>query len=106
MDHIQNIRIGSKSLSFWPYKYVTEKDSTNILKLLEKTVKAGKHVTLQAHFSHPRELKTPVVREAIRLLRQTGIQIRCQAPLIRHINDDPLIWTEMWREQIKLGLIP
>merc|ERR1719231_2199460 len=59
-----------------------------------------------AHFSHPAELKTPVVREAIRRLRETGIQIRCQAPLINHINNDPEIWTQMWREQVKLGMVP
>jgi L-lysine 2,3-aminomutase len=49
-----------------------------------------------AHFSHPAELSTPVVKEAIRRLRATGIQIRCQAPLINHINNDSKVWTDMW----------
>ena len=61
---------------------------------------------MTAHFSHPAELSTPVVKEAIRRLRETGIQIRCQAPLINHINNDPKIWTDMWRQQVKLGMIP
>ncbi len=26
-DHIKNIRIGTKSLSYWPYRFVTDKDS-------------------------------------------------------------------------------
>eukprot|EP01043_Picozoa_sp_COSAG02_P073462 COSAG02_NODE_14288_length_1289_cov_2.057143_1_plen_377_part_10 len=32
----------------------------------ERVVKSGKHISLMAHFSHPAELSTPVVREAIR----------------------------------------
>ena len=100
LSHIQTVRIGSKSLAYWPYKYVTDPDADDMLALLKRVVDSGKHVSLMAHFSHPAELKTPVVREAIRRLRETGIQIRCQAPLINHINNDPEIWTQMWREQV------
>jgi KamA family protein len=106
LDHIQTIRIGSKSLAYWPYKYVTDDDADDMMALLERVVKSGKHISLMAHFSHPAELSTPVVREAIRRLRATGIQIRCQAPLINHINNDGSIWSAMWREQVKLGMIP
>ena len=106
LDHIQTVRIGSKSLAYWPYKYVTDPDADNLLALLERVVKSGKHISLMAHFSHPAELNTPVVKEAIRRLRSTGIQIRCQAPLINHINNDPEIWATMWREQVKQGMVP
>jgi len=106
LEHLNTIRIGSKSLSYWPYKYVTDDDAKDMLKLLENTVNSGKHVSLMAHFSHPNELKTDVVKEAIRLIKNTGVQIRTQAPIINHINNDPKIWEEMWRLQINLGLIP
>jgi L-lysine 2,3-aminomutase len=59
-----------------------------------------------AHFSHPRELGTGVVREALRRVRDTGAVVRCQAPLIQHINDDSEVLAEMWREQIRLGTVP
>ena len=29
-----------------------------------------------------------------------------QAPLIRHVNDDPRVWAELWSEGVKLGMIP
>ena len=29
-----------------------------------------------------------------------------QAPLIKHVNDDPMIWADLWREGVKLGMIP
>jgi L-lysine 2,3-aminomutase len=59
-----------------------------------------------AHFNHWREMETPMVQEAIRRIRDTGAIIRTQAPLLRHINDDPKVWSKMWRRQVKMGLIP
>jgi hypothetical protein len=36
----------------------------------------------------------------------TGAVIRTQAPLIRSINDAPQVWARMWREQVRMGMIP
>ncbi len=105
-EHIRNIRIGTKSLSYWPYRYVTDKDSETILHLFEKIVNSGKHLSIMAHFNHWVELSTNVLREAVRLIRNTGAEIRTQSPLINHINNDPKIWAKMWHEQVKLGMIP
>jgi KamA family protein len=106
LDHIQTIRIGTKSLTFWPQRYVTDDDADELLSLLEKLVRAGKHVAFMAHFNHWREMQTPVVRQAIRRIRETGAVIRTQAPLIAHINDAADDWARMWTEQVKLGLVP
>lgn len=106
LDHVQTIRIGSKSLAYWPYKYVTDDDADAFLRLLERTVKSGKHVAFMAHFSHPVELSTPVVQEAIRRIRNTGVEIRAQAPLVDHVNNDPSVWSTMWKEQVRQGIIP
>jgi len=106
LEHVQTIRIGTKSLSFWPQRYVYDEDADDLLRLLERLVKAGKHIAFMAHFNHWQEMQTPVVREAIRRIRDTGAVIRAQAPLINHINNDPAVWARMWREQVQLGLIP
>lgn len=106
MEHIQNIRIGSKSLSYWPYKYVTDRDSEAILALFKKVVDQGKHLAFMAHINHPREISTEVAVQAIKNVRETGAQIRNQSPLLKHINDDPDVWTTMWKEQVRLGIIP
>jgi len=42
----------------------------------------------------------------VRRIRNTGAQIRTQSPLIKHVNDDPDVWTKLWLEQVKLGCIP
>lgn len=106
LEHVQTIRIGTKSLTFWPQRYVTDPDADDLLRLLETLVRQGKHVALMAHFNHWREMETPVAREALRRVRATGAVIRTQAPLIRHINDDPAVWARMWRTQVGLGLVP
>ncbi|NLO79936.1 MAG: lysine 2,3-aminomutase [Xanthomonadaceae bacterium] len=106
LEHVQTVRIGTKSLTFWPQRYVTDDDADELLRLFEKMVRHGKHVALMAHFNHWRELETPIVREAIRRIRDTGVVIRTQAPVIRHINDDPDVWARMWRTQVGLGLVP
>lgn len=105
-SHIRNIRIGSKTLSYWPYRFLTDNDSDDLLRLFERVKKAGKHLAFQAHFNHPVELSTEAVKMAIDRIRNTGAQIRTQSPLLRNINDDPKLWSMMWRNQVELGLIP
>ena len=106
IPHLQNIRIGSKSLTFWPYKYTTDPGAKELLALFEKVNKSGKHLTFMAHFNHPVELSTPAVAEAIQNIRATGTQIRTQAPVMKGINDHPDLWAAMWKKQVQLGCIP
>ncbi|KGK98788.1 lysine 2,3-aminomutase [Methanococcoides methylutens] len=103
---IENIRIGTKSLSYWPQRFVSDKDSEDILSLFSNVTEHKKHMALMAHFNHPRELTTDTVKKAIQNIRATGTQIRTQSPLIAHINDDPALWEQMWSEQVRLGCIP
>ncbi|MEA3275354.1 MAG: lysine 2,3-aminomutase [Pseudomonadota bacterium] len=105
-DHLQSVRIGTKSLAFWPNRFITDADAHEMLQLLERLVEGGKHVAIMAHYNHPRELSTDVAREAIRRLRETGVEIRSQGPLLRHINDDFDTWAELWSNQVSLGIVP
>lgn len=105
-EHIKNIRIGTKSLSYWPYKYVTDKDADELLKFFEKVVNSGKHLAFMAHMNHWVELSTGVVKEAVKRIRSTGAEIRSQSPLIKYINDNSEVWAKMWKQQVKMGIIP
>jgi KamA family protein len=105
-EHLRHIRIGTKALAFWPYKFVSDPDADTLLRLFERVVASGRHLALMAHFTHPRELETPIVRKAIERIRGTGAVIRTQAPLVRHINDSASAWADMWRAQVRLGCIP
>lgn len=106
IPHLKTIRIGTKALGFWPYRFLTDDDSEELLELFKKVRKDGKLLAIMAHFSHPHELSTPAVVKAIRAIRKTGAQIRTQSPVFKHINDSPDVWAKMWRKQVNLGCIP
>lgn len=105
-EHVRQIRIGSKALAFWPYRFVSDPDADELLRLFAEVVARGRHLALMAHFSHPRELDTPIVRRAIERIRGTGAVIRTQAPLVRHVNDAADTWADLWQAQVRLGCIP
>ncbi len=106
LGHIESIRIGTKALGYWPQRFVSDPDADDTLRLFEEVVAAGKSLAVMAHFSHPRELESSLVDDAVRRIRSVGAVIRTQAPLIRSINDDPAIWARMWRAQMRMGMVP
>ena len=105
-EHIQTIRIGTKSVAYWPYRYLTDPDAGEVLRLFEKVVQSGKHLALMGHYTHPKELETAIAQEAIRRIRATGAEIRCQAPLVRQVNDSPEVWVRLLQAQVRSGCIP
>jgi KamA family protein len=106
LDHVETIRIGTKSLAYWPQRFVTDPDADATLALFEEVQQAGKSLAIMAHFSHPRELEPALLNTAVQRIRQTGAVIRTQAPLIRSINDDAESWRTMWRAQVRMGMVP
>ncbi|AFS81735.1 L-lysine 2,3-aminomutase [Candidatus Nitrosopumilus koreensis AR1] len=106
LPNLKTIRIGTKALSYWPYKFLTDSDSQEMLDVFRKITDNGLHLAFMAHFNHLNELSTDAVKSAIKEVRQTGAQIRTQSPLLAHINDDAEMWSKMWTKQVQLGCIP
>lgn len=106
LPNLRTIRIGTKALAYWPYKFVTDDDSADMLDIFQKVTSKGLHVALMAHFNHHVELATQAVKDAIKAVRATGTEIRTQSPILAHINDDPQVWAKMWKDQVQLGCIP
>jgi L-lysine 2,3-aminomutase len=106
LEHLESIRIGTKSLAYWPHRYLTDPGADATLRLFEQAAASGKSLALMAHFSHPRELETGPARAAARRITSTGAVIRTQAPLIRSVNDNAATWREMWRAQLRQGMVP
>ncbi len=106
LAHVQNIRIGTKSPGYWPHRYVSDPDSDELLRVFDDVVRAGKNLALMSHYNHPTELGTDVAEQAVRRIRTTGATVRMQSPLVRHINDDPDAWADLWRRGVRLGAIP
>lgn len=105
-SNLKTIRIGTKSLSFWPYRYLTDKDSDRILNLFRRITDAGVHLSIMAHINHYREMSTPAFREAVKRIRQTGAVIRSQSPVLNRVNASAAVWQKMWTEQVNLGIVP
>lgn len=106
LPHLASIRIGTKAPAYWPHRFLTDPDSDDLLALFEQVVDSGRTLAIMGHYTHPRELETQAAQDAVRRIRQTGAVVRCQAPLVRHVNDDALAWAELWRLQVQLGAIP
>ena len=106
VDSVRSLRIGTKSLSWWPQRFVTDPDADDLLRLFEDVVDRGRHLALMAHYTHPRELSTPIAAQALRRARGAGAVVRCQAPILRGVNDSAAVWASLWRRQVSLGAVP
>jgi len=106
IPHLQNIRFGSKVLAFWPYRFLSDPDSEDLLELFKEIVQGGYHLAFMAHFNHYKELQTDAVEEAVEKIRKTGAVIRTQAPLLNHINAESEVWETMWKKQVAMGMVP
>jgi len=106
IPNLQTIRIGTKALGYWPQRFLFDDDADDLIHLFERIVKSGKNLSIMAHFNHPVELSTDIVKAAIKRIRATGAQIRTQSPLLKNINDSPAIWADMWRKQVNLSCNP
>jgi L-lysine 2,3-aminomutase len=97
LPHIKNIRIGTRSLSFWPQCFTTDDDADEVIQLLRRVrEEGGRHVAIMAHLSHVRELSTDKVKAAVtRLQKEAFATIRSQSPVMRGINDDAQVWAEV-----------
>jgi L-lysine 2,3-aminomutase len=106
LNNLRHIRIGTKALAYWPFRFLTDDDAEDLLKLFKDVKRAGKHLAFMAHFNHPAELEPKAVADAIERILETGAVIRTQSPVLKHINDAPEIWAEMLKKQVQLGCIP
>ena len=106
IPNLRHIRIGTKALGYWPYRFLTDDDARDLLNLFEDVKRAGKHLALMAHFNHPAELSTDAVAEAIKNILNSGAVIRTQSPVLKHINDSCEVWADMLKKQVSLGCIP
>ena len=108
LPHIRNVRIGTRSLTFWPQRFTTDGDADGLVDLLRRVrEEGGRHLAVMAHIGHPRELSTVRFRDALhRLQAEAGATVRSQAPVMRGINDDATVWADKWRTEVAMGIVP
>jgi KamA family protein len=108
LPHVKNLRIGTRSLSFWPQRFTTDADADELIDLLRRArEEGGRHIAIMAHIGHARELGTKKVEDAInRIQKEAFATIRSQSPIMKGINDDAEVWAEKWRKEVNMGIIP
>jgi KamA family protein len=102
IDHVQIIRIGTKTPVFNPYRVI---DDPTLLEMIEKYSWPRKKIYVITHFVHPREL-TDVAVEGITLLQKSGAIVTNQTPLIKGVNDKPDIMAELVGKLSFIGAAP
>lgn len=102
IKHVRIVRIGSKMTAFNPYRILKD---PSLLELFARIVDNGTQLYLMNHFNHPREL-TDVAREALKKLASVGVMLTNQTPMIKGINDDPKVLSELFNQLSFLGIPP
>ena len=102
IDHVQIIRIGTRSPVFNPYRIL---DDPGLLEMIAKYSTEWKKLYVVTHFVHPREL-TDVAVKGIHLLQKAGAVITNQTPLIKGVNDNPDVLAELLRKLSFIGAVP
>lgn len=102
IGHVRIIRIGSKMTAFNPERISSDPE---LLALFRRTVQSGTQLYLMNHFNHPREL-TPQAIHALRLLAGAGVMLTNQTPMIKGVNDQPAVLSELFNRLSFLGVPP
>lgn len=102
VDTLLYIRFGTKTPVVLPQR-ITE--DPELVELLAEHSNRQRQIYIVTHFNHPREL-TPESVAAVTKLRQAGIVVNNQSVLMRGVNDDPLILSELLRRCVSHGINP
>jgi lysine 2,3-aminomutase len=93
MPNIRRIRYATKGLCVLPQKILTDGVWLDALtRVVELGRRLHKDVVVHSHFNHPNEI-TGFTEDAMGLMTERGIHVRCQTVLQRTVNDTPATMT-------------
>ncbi|CAH2714594.1 hypothetical protein BACCIP111895_01766 [Neobacillus rhizosphaerae] len=102
IDHVKIVRIGSKMPVFNPMRIY---EDINLLSTLKEFSKEDKRIYVMAHINHPREF-TEQARKAVQSLHEAGVIVVNQTPVLKGINDDPIVLGELLDQLSWAGVTP
>jgi KamA family protein len=101
LPQIRGIRIATKTLSFYPIRFLDEE----LLSILSDCNKKKKHISVIAQISHPAEFSAKMI-EAVEKIQKTGASIRSQPVLTHGINDDVKVLTALFQKAYDCKIVP
>lgn len=102
IDHVKIIRIGSKIPVFNPMRIYEDQE---LLDLIRTYSTDEKRIYIMAHVNHPREI-TEEARKCFKALYDAGAIVVNQSPVLKGINDDPLVLGELLDKLSWAGVTP
>lgn len=102
IDHVKIIRLGSKMPVFNPMRIYEDEA---LLELIRTHSTTDKRIYVMAHINHPREI-TPEAKRGFEALHQAGAIVVNQTPVLRGINDDPVVLGELLDRLSWAGVTP
>jgi KamA family protein len=101
IDHLDFIRFGTRVPVTFPKRIISSNHFTDMLESYTRK----KRLYVVTQFNHPREITEESI-QACNQLQEVGITISNQTVLLRGINDDPDIMTQLQRDLVRIGVIP
>ena len=101
LPNIQYIRIGTRTPVVLPERIYGDAELLSILQDYGKE----KQILIVTHFNHPREITSEAAR-AVRSLLAAGCPVRNQTVLLRGINDDPKVLSDLFNSLVSIGVLP
>ncbi|MCL7749471.1 KamA family radical SAM protein [Halalkalibacter alkaliphilus] len=102
IDHVKIIRLGSKIPVFNPMRIYEDE---SLLELIKEYSTEERRIYIMAHINHPREI-TEEARKCFKALHDAGAIIVNQTPVLKGINDDPVVLGELLDKLSWAGVTP
>ncbi len=106
LPNIRRLRYATKGLCVLPQKILSDHAWTDALtRVVEMGRSLHKDVVVHTHFNHPAEI-TGITEDAMNVLTERGILVRCQTVLQRTVNDDVATMTQLVRRLSYINVHP
>nr|WP_200889551.1 KamA family radical SAM protein [Cohnella kolymensis] len=102
IEHVQIIRIGSKMPVFNPMRIYEDQQ---LLDVIRTHSTQDKRIYIMAHVNHPREI-TAEAMQCFKALYDAGAIVVNQTPILKGINDDPVVLGELLDKLSWAGVTP
>ncbi|OIJ10505.1 KamA family radical SAM protein [Anaerobacillus alkalilacustris] len=102
IDHVKIIRLGSKMPVFNPMRIYEDQEFLN---LIREYSTPEKRIYIMAHINHPREI-TEEAKKGFQALHNAGAIVVNQTPVLKGINDDPVVLGELLDRLSWAGVTP
>lgn len=102
IPHVKIIRFGSKLPAFNPMRIYEDEE---LLQVFKEHSTPERRIYVMAHINHPREI-TDHTRKAFKALIDAGVIVMNQTPILKGINDNPIVLGELLDELSWAGVAP